>query len=673
MPVKRQRTFVTYIVVVSVAGCLAMGLHLSASLKTGSFFGEYPWLLLTLAVLVAAAELRPVLFMSNGTGATSSWTFAFAMLFIAPPAACLAVSVLARVCSDMSNKKAGHKTIFNAGQYVLSLAGAVWAGSQISDLVIISARESVDFAWLAAALVMFAAAFLINMWLIATAIGLDQGLPILAVVRRLVDGSLFMNGLLLALAPVFAVIGVESPILIPLVMVSTITIYRSASIAMSNRHEATHDPLTGVSNRRLFEDRAAMMLDSAKSEERKVGFILIDLDGFKGINDRLGHHHGDVVLKIVAERLCSGRPPTDFVSRLGGDEFAIAIGELASEEEVLEIATEILDAIENPMDVEGMPLAISASVGISLFPAHGDNLESLLHHADTAMYEAKSLSPGIQIFAASDDEAGPNRLHLVADLVEAIGTDQLTMHYQPRFELGTGEILSVEALLRWEHPTHGALSPAWFMPQAEQTELMKPLTESVLDMSLATIASWHKAGLRVGIAVNISARNLHDLRFPSQVAETLDKHRVDAAFLEIEITENTVMADPKRSKTVLAELRQLGVRISIDDFGTGYSSLVSLRNLTVDCIKIDRSFITHLDSQPGDFAIARSIIDLAKNFGLRTVAEGVETQEVLEIVASLGCDSYQGYFGSRPVDEAAAFDLLSKNAAEHSVRDLKAA
>lgn len=672
MPIKRQGAFSSYILVVSVAGFLAMAVHLEASISAGTFFGEYPWLLVTLAVFVAIAELRPILFMPNGTGGTSSWIFAFAMLFIAPPAACLTVSALARMFSDVSGGKPANKALFNAGQYALSVSGAVWVASQISDLVLVSARESVDAAWLVAALVSFAVAFLLNLGFIATAVGLDQGLPVLAVVRRLADGSLAMDGFLMTLAPVFAVIGIEAPVLIPLVMLSTITIYRSASIAMSNRFEATHDSLTGVPNRRLFEDHTTMLLERAKSGHGKVGLILLDLDGFKGINDRLGHHHGDVVLKIVAERLKSGRPSTDFVSRLGGDEFAVAIGELESEDQALQIAKELLERVEQPMDVEGMPLAISASVGIALFPAHGQSLSVLLHSADTAMYEAKSLSSGIQVFSASDGDAGPDRLRLVGDLVDAIGSDQLTMHFQPRFELGSSEILSVEALLRWDHPTFGNLSPAWFMPQVEQTELMKPLTESVLDMSVAAIASWHKAGLAVAVAVNISARNLHDLRFANEVAAVLEKHGVDASFLEIEITENTVMADPKRSETVLAELRKLGVRISIDDFGTGYSSLATLRNLTVDCIKIDRSFITHLDTQPGDLAIARSIIDLAKNFGLRTVAEGVETQGVLDILRSLGCDSYQGYFGSRPVDEATAFDLLMNNAAEQSFTQLKA-
>jgi len=649
----RQRLLGLYILAVAFAGFASVVYTLLAS-RNERLIGDHPLLLLTFALLLVAAEARPMLHLVKSSEITGSWTFAFAMLFVAPPPLCLIAMALATLSVDLRQRKPLSRALFNAGQMTVGLTAGVLAGSLISDLVVRS-TDSVDLRWLIGALVAFTVAHAVNVLCMAVVVALHQGLPIRELVRRSIDTDLAMDGLLLSLAPVLVIVGITAPLLIPLVLISALTIYRSASIALSNEHEATHDLLTDIPNRRLFEDHAAMMLRGVEATERRAAVLQIDLDGFKAVNDRLGHRYGDEVLRVVALRLAAIRRPTDQISRLGGDEFAIASGDLTYPSEAIQLAEEVYEAIQRPMEVEGIPLAISASIGVSLFPDHGEGLQELLHHADTAMYKAKSRGGGVQMFESVAAEVGPRRAKLLADLGGAIGTEQLYMHFQPRVSIETGKIPSVEALLRWDHPEHGTVAPSWFMPQTEQTELVTALTDEVMDMSLSAVSAWHEEGLPVGVAVNVSARNLHDLRFPQRVSAALERTGVDAKWLELEITENTVMADPTRSAVVLGELREIGVRISVDDFGTGYSSLASLRNLEIDCIKIDRSFVTDLDKRGGDLVIVRSIIDLAQNLGLETVAEGVETEEVLEIVKDLGCDFFQGFLVARP---AAADELL---------------
>ncbi len=652
----RQSLLSLYITTVAGAGIASIALTM-VLWRDQPILGDFPILLLSYAALLILAEARPMLHLVKSSEVTGSWTFAFAMLFLAPPAVCLVAMAVATMSLDLRHGKPLNRSLFNTGQMVVGLTAGVAAGSQITDLVITSAA-SINLRWLTAALVAFAVAHAVNVLCMAVVIALYQGLPVLDLIQRSFDKDLAMDGLLLTLAPVLAVVGIEAPLLVPLVLITAITIYQSASIALSNEHEATHDLLTDIPNRRLFEDHAALMLRGVGIAERKAAVLQIDLDGFKGINDRLGHRYGDVVLTVIAKRLEQAQRSTDHVSRLGGDEFAIAIGELENTDDAIHFANKILSLIEEPMDVDGIPLAISASIGVSLFPEHGEGLPELLHHADTAMYTAKAGGGGVRLYEGSVAETGPHRAKLLADLGDAIGTEQLYMHYQPRVSIESGEFESVEALLRWDHPTHGTVSPGWFMPQTEQTELMTRLTDSVIDEALGAVTDWHSDGLMIGVAINVSARNLHDLRFPKRVAEAIESHDIDPGWIELEITENTVLSDPVRSSTVLSDLRAIGVQVSIDDFGTGYSSLANLRNLEIDCIKIDKSFVTDLDNRGGDVVIVRSIIDLAHNLGLSTVAEGVETQEVLDIVRDLGCDYYQGYLAARPMSSSAMTELL---------------
>jgi diguanylate cyclase (GGDEF)-like protein len=427
-------------------------------------------------------------------------------------------------------------------------------------------------------------------------------------------------------------------------------IYSLAALALNHRHEATHDQLTGLPNRRFFYEQATLSLQAAaRRHQRNVAVLHLDLDGFKGINDRLGHHVGDLVLCEVARRLSEGRRSVDVIARLGGDEFAILLGDVPNGQTAIEVGERMAVELARPLSVDGVPVAIGGSFGVALYPSHGEDIDSLLRHADVAMYRAKTSGGGLELYDDRRDQHSTGRLGLLAELNDAISKDELSLVYQPKVDLRSGSVFGVEALIRWKHSRLGMVPPAQFMASAEHTELVTPLSQFVLRKALRQCAEWHNRGLHIGVAVNCSARNLHDLRFPNIVAALLRETNVDPAWLEIEITENTVMSDPVRTASVLGHLRSLGVTIAIDDFGTGYSSLASLRDLPIDRIKMDRSFVTGMARRSEDLMIVRSIIELAQNLGLGTVAEGVEDEDVLGLLRQLSCDAVQGYLLGEPM------------------------
>jgi diguanylate cyclase (GGDEF)-like protein len=645
-----------YLAAVIVSGVSVLVVNLRAT-PLHELAGPHPWVFLTFAALLVATEARPLPFLSDGGEVTASWTFAFAMLFVAPPAGCLAVVVASSLLIDTIRAKQVIRSAFNACQFALSLAVGSWVGYLITDLAL-TRGQSPSVLWLAAAAAASATAFCLNAVFIGIVLALHAGLPVMEALRRSFFVNAGMDGVLLALAPIFARTGVNAWVLLPLLLITVWIILRSASIALSNRHEATHDLLTGIPNRRMFEDHAALLLDGTARAGCRAGLIHLDLDGFKGINDRLGHYYGDQVLKQVARRLHDGRRAVDHVSRLGGDEFAVLLGRIDTADDALDIARRLLAALQEPMDIEGVPLSVSASLGVSIYPDHGEDLTTLMQRADMATYEAKASAANVVLWRPETGLNGPGKLTLLADLSGAVDHHQLQLVFQPKANVTTGAITGVEALVRWLHPSHGLIPPGRFMPQAEQTELIAKITDLVLDQAITQCVAWHAMGIRVAVAVNASARNLHDLRFPARVQDVLERHHLDPAWLELEITENTVMADPIRTASVLGHLRALGVRLSVDDFGTGYSSLANLRTLTIDAMKIDRSFVTEMTSRPGDLAIARSVVELGHNLGVKVVAEGVETAEVLRLVSHLGCDEFQGYLLSRPKSAAEIEPLL---------------
>jgi len=408
------------------------------------------------------------------------------------------------------------------------------------------------------------------------------------------------------------------------------------------RHQAFHDPLTGLPNRTLLFDRLAHALGSMQRDGSTIGLLMLDLNQFKEINDTLGHAYGDQFLAVIGERLRVMTREIDTVARLGGDEFAMVVSG-ASESQLQEVADRVSEAVTKPVELGGIELEVTASIGGAVAPQHGDDAHTLLHRADVAMYDAKGSGTPFRLYTHDDDRHSLDRLTLIGELKNLLD-DQLRVWFQPKVDLRTGEASELEALARWEHPRLGLLGPAKFIELCEVSGVIADLTFRVLDLALEAMASW--PGPRV--AVNVPVRNLYDRTLPAQVMEKLEFHGVPADRLILEITEREIMEDHRAIFEVLEELHEMGVRISIDDFGTGFSSLSHLRRLPISEIKIDQSFISGMLDRENDYIIARSIIDLAHNLGHRVVAEGVEDTATLELLRGLGCDVAQGFLFSRP-------------------------
>jgi diguanylate cyclase (GGDEF)-like protein len=417
-------------------------------------------------------------------------------------------------------------------------------------------------------------------------------------------------------------------------------------------HQALHDALTGLPNRRLFHDRVEQALLAASRDGGGFAVLLIDLDRFKEINDTLGHQSGDRVLLEVAERLRRTLRASDTVARLGGDEFALLARVAGGRRAALAVAERLHHAFSRPFTIDGLLLEVEASIGITLYPDHGDDVDTLVRRADVAMYQSKELRTPTELYSVERDTYSPGRLQLVGELRRALQTDELVVHYQPQASAAAGVWVGAEALVRWQHPERGLVQPDEFVPLAEQTGLIRPLTLYVLERALRQSRAWRTEGLDLRVAVNISARDLLDARLPDEVLQLLERTGVDADRLELEITENTILTDPVRARAVLARLGQLGVRLAIDDFGTGSSSLGYLKRLPVDVLKIDKSFVSNMASDADDAVIVRSTIELGHNLGLEVVAEGVESEETWRRLVELDCDTIQGFFLGQPVPPA---------------------
>ena len=415
-------------------------------------------------------------------------------------------------------------------------------------------------------------------------------------------------------------------------------------------YQTLHDPLTGLPNRTLFNDRLRQGIVIAHRERKPLVLLIMDMDRFKEVNDSLGHHIGDLLLQQVALRLAATLRQSDTVARLGGDEFAVLP---AGGTDLLggsQAAKKILHALEQPFVVNGRNIDVGASIGIALCPEHGEEADTLMRHADVAMYVAKRTKRGSAVYTPQHDENTAAHLALIGELRHAIGHDELLLHYQPTVALATGRTIGVEALLRWRHPKHGLMLPGQFVPAAEETELVQPLATWVLNQGLGQLRRWADAGLDIGLSVNLSAWNLHDPDIPDMTSDLLKSFGVEPARLTLEITESSIMAHS--TIETVTRLSALGVGLSIDDFGTGYSSLAYLKRLPVNEIKIDKSFIIGMTEDSASASIVRPIIELGHNMGLQVVAEGVESRETWDRLVTLGCDLAQGNYMCPPIPAA---------------------
>ncbi|MEV4724069.1 putative bifunctional diguanylate cyclase/phosphodiesterase [Micromonospora humida] len=730
----------------------------------------------TMAVLAVGCDARP--FVPSGRRQTSavfpSTCFTFAILLgwgLGPAVLVQAVAVA------VSGVRLGHapwRTTFNAAQYACALAaaylvlrlgpGGLFDGDRLGWTDVLAVGGA-TVTW-----------FVVNYGLVSTALRLRFGGRWWPAVRQGLPFELLSTGSLLLLAPVLVTAARASAALIPLVLVPLFAVYRMAHLSDEQVQLAALDPLTGLPNRKaLLAEVAEQVHRHAERVARgepgaRVALLLIDLDRFKNVNDALGHAVGDRLLVEVGARLAGVVGDRDLLARLGGDEFAIVAGGLDGVDEARELAGRVVAALTEPVSLDGLPLDVGGSIGIALFPDHGEDYATLMRHADVAMYDAKHRNDTVAVYTAESDHNSAERLGLLADLRRVLenrpvagqtvrggdgaalpprlapddgpdraprpdagpgpgpgsgtrtgtgvggtgrwwlprrrsrpapahpdellnriltGADpvrrhstaperlpptptpdtgpattppapptppapaaevgEITMYYQPQVAIATGEVVGVEALLRWRHPRRGMVDPEELIRVAEQSAVMRLLTYRVIDDVVAQLAKWSAAGTTLRAALNVSVRDLHTGEIVDRIADRLASYGVRPDRLQLEITEGALMADPRRVLATITRLHQLGVAISLDDFGTGYSSLQHLRRLPLSEVKVDRSFVLGMAGDADDAAIVRSTIELAGALGLRVVAEGVEDERTWRLLYAAGCDAAQGWFYARPM------------------------
>ena len=647
-----SRRFVGFTALTTVA---AVG-SVAALASTVGWHLDTPARFWVLTLFVLAGEFLPIpVPRRQGLDKVAvSTAFAFAMLLCVGVLPACVVYAAASATADLSARTAPIKVLFNASQYILSVAGAGVVLMAAGAAPPVALHAAVLPAILLAAL----ACFVINHVLAGTGAALLADLP---VGPYLIDDVAFhalTAGCLLALAPGVVASSDASLALIPLAFAPVLAIYFGGRQAGINAHLAFHDLLTGLPNRWQLIEAAADALRAAEHAQSNVAVMIVDLDDFKSINDTLGHQFGDRVLQLVAPRLTEALGARGLLARLGGDEFAAVVDGVHDETDAVQCAEQLRAALQRPCEVDSLALHVGGSVGVAMYPQHGQTVDVLLRHADVALYCAKSERSACVIYAQEHDEHSIDRLALAAQLGHGIDRGELVVHYQPKVPLNQSGACAVEALVRWNHPELGCIGPDGFIPLAEQTGLIKGVTDRVLEAALRQCAAWRASGLDTRFSVNVSTRTLLDHDLPGTIRALLARFAVPPTSLQLEITESRFVADVGRARTVLQELRSMGVTIAIDDFGTGYSSLSQLQQFPVDEIKIDRSFVMRMETEPDDAVLVRSIIDLGRNLGLRVTAEGVETASVQRSLQELGCDFAQGFHISRPLPADECHRLL---------------
>lgn len=428
-------------------------------------------------------------------------------------------------------------------------------------------------------------------------------------------------------------------------------IKRTQELAGANKelkHLALHDSLTSLPNRVLLQDRMTQAIRTAKRDEHSAALLLSDLDRFKEVNDTLGHHYGDLLLQQVAVRLRSVLRDSDTVARLGGDEFAILLPNVTDQDQIILTANKIVAAIAAPFIFEDQNIHIGISIGVAICPGDSDKPSTLMRQADVAMYVAKRSNTDIAFYKPELDEHSIKRLSMAGELRRGLQQKQLVVHYQPNIDLRLNRVVGVEALVRWQHPEKGLILPDEFIPLAEHSGHIRELTAFVLEESLHQLHLWNSTGLTLQMSINLSGRSLHDSDLCDHIAKLLDQWQIKPEHLQLEITERALMYDPTQANKTLSQLDAMGVKLSIDDFGTGYSSLAYLKQLPIHEIKIDKSFVHAMLEQDADKVIVRSTIDLAHNMGHQVIAEGVDSEAVLNLLREMGCDLAQGYHINKP-------------------------
>ncbi|MFC7244495.1 putative bifunctional diguanylate cyclase/phosphodiesterase [Catellatospora aurea] len=659
VPAERRRNFGVYVIAITVAAAAITLRDLIALPSVLEHVTLGFWLLAGLAV---AGDALPVTLPGrwNTSAIYPSICFTFAIMIDSGLGAAVVVQGLAVAVASLRLRHALWRAMFNLGQYALAF------GFAYAVLQLLSGDVPPGLLALA---VSAATWFTVKYLTTATAIWLRDGGALLPIIMGPLANEALSTGALLMLGPVIAAQTEVAPALVLALILPLLAVRRLSIITAEQRHLANIDTLTGLANRKaLIGEVSATVAGHAQravqgDPRSRFGLLLLDLDRFKHVNDSLGHEVGDRLLIAVGDRLDRLVRPGDLVARLGGDEFAVVAKRLDSPEQARELAEQIEQALSAPVVLDGLPLDVGASIGIAVYPDHGTNFATLLRHADVAMYTAKHDGDAVAVYNPDADQNSPQRLSLLADLRTMLGQPDrggLRLFYQPQVEITTGEVVAVEALLRWQHPTRGPVSPDELIRVAEPSSVMRLLTRWVIEEAVTQLAKWSAAGLQVRMAVNVSVRDLHTGAIVEQIEELLQRYGVEPYRLQLEITESALMADPHRVLATLTRLQLLGVGIALDDFGTGYSSLQHLRRLPLSEVKIDRSFVMAMADDPDDLVIVRSIIELAGALGLRVVAEGVEDERAWRLLQSAGCEVAQGWFYARPLPPDELADWLAR-------------
>ena len=662
-PSQRREAFFGYVTAVVVSAVIAVALTswLTPALWIVNLT-DVPVAVWVMAVMAILIEWRPLLPPGSRYSQAAMLSLSFIMAILLwwgyIPALIIQTVVAALIFKRLG--AAAWRVAFNTAQFALALTAA--------HLVLVAAGMSsahlLDSGWgLVALLAAGTAWFAVSHLLVCFAWTLRFSVPWWRMVVRAFGYEAVVHFAQLALAPILVVVASVNAWLVLLSAVPIYAVYRMARLSSEHERMALSDSLTGLPNRKGFQTEVSEAIDRAEESGGRLAVLICDLDRFAAVNNSLGHGVGDQLLKELANRFTACGQSSQMVAKIGGDEFGFLIAEYGSESEVERYADRVRSILSGPVWLDDVSVDVSGAIGVACYPQDGTDFETLFRHADVAMYEAKSRGSGVARYAPEYDHHSPERLALLGDLRRALEAPDLPgveLYYQPQIELASGDVVGVEALLRYRHPSQGSVDPAELIALAEHSAVMRILTYRVIDEAVSQLARWRADGLTLRVSVNVSVRDLHATDFCDYLTQRLIKHQVPPAALRLEITESALMADPRRVMATLKRLEELGVGLSLDDFGTGFSSMQHLRRLPVSEVKIDKSFVLGMADDPDAVAIVRSIIELGRSLGLQVVAEGVENERIWRQLRKFGCDAAQGWFYAKPMPASQLAGWLSR-------------
>ena len=659
----RLGTLDRYVIGVVVASLLSVGV--TAQLEHARWGQPQNWIALwAFTVMLLLGELQSIGWLRrvDAGEVTPGWAFSFAILLLGSPLLSMLAMAIASALPDLLRRKGLRRTSFNAAQTVLALFAATCVLTAFGATGPITIHTHFSVGRMLVTVLAASAIFLTNSALTCVAIALNLGISVKSMLPRAFGLAVSADGVLLVLSPLFVVAANFSLVTLPLLGLIAYLVYNSSREALEREHRAGHDHLTKLLNAPAFHDHVNGHLATSRVMAARGCVLLLDLDGFKSLNDRLGHQIGDEVLRRVGSVLTFDQIHGAVAARLGGDEFAVFFPDISEPAEALSNARELAERLRLPLDINGFPISTSASIGVALLDRASSTSEEVLRRADMAMYRAKRNRTSVELHVAQlVGEMGGGRISLLADVVHALERDELWLAYQPQVNVRTGKVEGFEGLLRWSHPRLGLVMPSEFIALAEHTDLIDAITERVLELACKDAKLLMATAPDLRIAINVSTQNLRRRQFPLTVERILRIYDMSPASLEIELTESAFALQQEIATDAIKAIRALGIGLAMDDFGSGYSSFSRLLNTPVDSLKIDQSLIRNMTNDDRNFLVIRTVIDLCAALGLRSTAEGVESVETISQLRALGCDLVQGYGIARPMTAVDAARWLTEH------------